>query len=501
MAANTQVESTRRPRTLALAAGGICSALALCMSRTFNGDFYLLLATGRFVSKHGFVYTDPFPTVANGRTWFNQQWLSELIFYWSHRLVGTIGLSILFALTLGAGLVLLFSILRQKGLPLLFVGATLYTGTAMMCIVHPRAAGFTFLAFAVLVSMVLGALRTNSHLLPELPGITRSGLASSPPRWNRLFASPTLWSISLFLLFALWANLHGGFLAGILFLGLVACGLSIDALRQPRIRRAEQLRFLSLYFILGTAIATLATAATPLGPEVYNYVLSFDNSAIELASKEWQPIFQSIPSTFVVFGSCLIVVGIWFCTPRPRQVLSLIVPLVMVITAILSFRNIIFIGPVILFQIGLCRPDVKHAIPRWIVPSLGSCAVAGVLVWAIILGPTRTPPDLRADLINYVVANPPKAGRIATAGGVGSYINWRSPKTPVMINGWLEHFSEQELRASYGVIRGTDRSTQTLDRWKINGVVTKESGAIEGLKAREFRVRYATPDGTYLVRD
>ena len=59
----------------------LVGALALCLDRVHNGDFYLSLTSGRFIAEHGFATHDPFSTVSQGGTWLNQQWLSELTFF------------------------------------------------------------------------------------------------------------------------------------------------------------------------------------------------------------------------------------------------------------------------------------------------------------------------------------------------------------------------------------------------------------------------------------
>src|SRR5215210_3735336 len=41
--------------------------------------------------------------------------------------------------------------------------------------------------------------------------------------------------------------------------------------------------------------------------------------------------------------------------------------------------------------------------------------------------------------------DPPENGRIVTYAGVGSYMLWRSPRAPVALKGWLEHFTPQQL--------------------------------------------------------
>jgi len=90
-------------------------ALSLCVDRGHNGDFYMSLLGGRFISAHGFVTHDPFPTVAQGGTWLNQQWLSEVAFFRAAGALGQTGLTVLYAGMLAAPLALLLWICRRKG--------------------------------------------------------------------------------------------------------------------------------------------------------------------------------------------------------------------------------------------------------------------------------------------------------------------------------------------------------------------------------------------------
>src|SRR3954454_16012422 len=144
------------PRTILLIAMltlGV-AAIALCLNRDLNGDLYLLLFSGRYVAHHGPVGYDPFPTIEHGREWLNQQWLSEVGFYGAERVVGTTGITILYALLLGGPLGLVLSAIRRKGIVPMLAVATLYV-PGILAIIHPRAAGLTLLLFAVLVLAIL----------------------------------------------------------------------------------------------------------------------------------------------------------------------------------------------------------------------------------------------------------------------------------------------------------------------------------------------------------
>ena len=78
-------------------------------------------------------------------------------------------------------------------------------------IVHPRAAGFSLSFSLLVVILALAWMRVET------------GPALSRLRW----AIP-----AALILFALWANLHGGFLAGLLLIAVVVVGLLLDGWRE-----------------------------------------------------------------------------------------------------------------------------------------------------------------------------------------------------------------------------------------------------------------------------
>jgi hypothetical protein len=165
-----------------------------------------------------------------------------------------------------------------------------------------------------------------------------------------------------------------------------------------------------------------------------------------------------------------------------------------------SVRNIIFVGPVLALQVAWTAPNRRPTRLQAPIAFAGAAAAAAALTIAAILGPARDDPTLGFPVADYAIAHPPKHGRIVTYAGVGSYINWRSPKTPVVINGWLEHFSAQELRDNYGILRAGADMRGALRRIDAGAVIAHVHTAIRRLEAAGFRPVFSTPQGTYLVR-
>jgi hypothetical protein len=456
----------------------LVGALALCLDRFHNGDFYLSLNSGRFIAEHGFATHDPFATMSQGGTWLNQQWLSELAFFRISEVFGPTGLTILYAVLITAPLALLLWICRRKGWRMLVAVAAFYF-PGVLAVVHPRAAGFTVLIFTLLVTLLVGLLGR---------GNARSGR-------RHVWWAP----LAILALFALWANLHGGFIAGFLLLGLATVGLAID-----RWRGIPESVPLGRVAVLGGAAvlaAAIVTVATPLGAAIWDYLLSFQNQAISLASTEWESAFSSpLAVVYLSLAACF-AAWMWVRSPQPRRATTLLVTAGFLVFAGYSVRNIIFIGPILALQVAWTAPNRGPTPLRGPVALFGAAAAAAALVWAVFLGPARDDPTLGFPVADYAIAHPPEKGRIVTYAGVGSYINWRSPHTRVVLNGWLEQYTPQELRDNYGVLRAwTSDLPGALRRIHAGAVITHVHSAIRELEAAGFRPEYSSPDGTYLVR-
>jgi hypothetical protein len=454
-------------------------ALALCLDRFHNGDYYLSLVSGRLVAQHGVVDHYPFATIAKGGTWLNQQWLSELAFFRISQVLGPTGLTVLYAVLITAPLALLLWLCRRKGWHML-VAVTAFYFPGLLAVIHPRAAGFTVVIFSLLVALLAVVWRGRA-------GADRE----RRPRW---------WvGVAIVALFALWANLHGGFIAGLLLLGLVTVGFAIDHWRG--IPGNLPLSRIAALALIGVLAAAAVTFATPLGAAIWSYLLSFQNQAISLASTEWGSAFGDPLALLYLALATGFAAWMWVRSPRPRRATTLLVTAGFLVFAGYSIRNIVFIGPVLALQVAWTAPNRSPGPLRWPVALAGSVAAAAALVVAAILGPARDDPTLGFPVADYAIAHPPEKGRIVTYAGVGSYINWRSPKTRVVLNGWLEHFTSQELRDNYGVLRnGAPDLRAALRRLKAGAVIAHVHSAITALEAAGYQPVYSTPQGTYLVR-
>jgi hypothetical protein len=196
-----------------------------------DGDTFLHIAAGNWIWTHGGVpRTDPFSFTRHGAPWVAHEWLAELVFSASYRLLGWSGV-----IALSAGAIALTYYLLARFLARALAAPTMLVGvTASFLLAAPH-----LLARPHVLTMPLLVVWVAAHERAR-----QEGRAPAP----LLLPAMTL-----------WANLHGGFVAG---LGLTAL-YALDALASAADRRARG-RSLRAWALFGAG-ALLAALATPFG--------------------------------------------------------------------------------------------------------------------------------------------------------------------------------------------------------------------------------------------
>jgi hypothetical protein len=200
-----------------------------------------MLANGRVIDTDVFSYTKP------GETWYAWEWLWDLAFGWLHQTFGMASVLAASLLVLGLTSALLFRLcLRHTRHPLIAFGVVFLANAASTVHWLARPHLFTLLFVVVLLTVLDRVEEGRTWLLWLLPALT-----------------------------ALWANIHGGFLAGIIILGAYGAGeaatglISADGTRlRPGLRKA------AIY--LGTAMLCLtASLANPHGYRLHVHIYRY----------------------------------------------------------------------------------------------------------------------------------------------------------------------------------------------------------------------------------
>jgi hypothetical protein len=225
----------------------------------------------------GWLREDPF-TQTHGRPpaeWYTNQWLGELPLWLGWRYAGLEGIAVVTAVVVGLTGRCLYAYLLRDGLtwPAALLWTTLgMVGTSVSWNARPNV--FTIL-------FVLITARACAWLAGETaaggPAADRGGVLPPPRVWL------------LVGLFVVWANVHGGFVAGLILLTLATL---VEAARcvgslTPRAREAAGRGAARLGLV--TAGCLLGTLVNPYGPWLYRWVflLLGDPFYMEL-HQEWR---------------------------------------------------------------------------------------------------------------------------------------------------------------------------------------------------------------------
>lgn len=225
-----------------------------------DSDPFLHIAVGRWIISHGAVpHHDVFSHSMPGTPWVPHEWIAEIATAWIFDHLGWTGLlittAILFALAMG---LLTHALLRYLQPTYALIGVVIAWG---MCFPHLLARPHVF-SFPLLVAWVAALVAARNE--------------------NR---APSYFAILIMLV---WANVHGGYMFGLVLAGLLAAEAIFDAPdRQTRFRAA---RIWSLFCLM----SLLATLVTPNG--IAGLLLPFNLTQMNIALSsisEWKsPNFQ-----------------------------------------------------------------------------------------------------------------------------------------------------------------------------------------------------------------
>lgn len=225
-------------------------------------DLWNNLRAGQIIlSTHHLTLYDSFSYTAFGHLWRNHEWLSQVAFAAAYNTLGVFGLKVLKLLCAAATISFLALGFAQTAAPARVQRAVLAV-TAMALL--PQIQFRPQLATFVLLSLVLALLARDTYR-----------------------TSSRLWP--LVLIFALWANLHGGYLVGVAAVATYAAVVTADELRRGQgWGRGARLAATA-------AACALATLANPDGIGIWRTVMtSITDPLVHKGLAEWQPLLSRI---------------------------------------------------------------------------------------------------------------------------------------------------------------------------------------------------------------
>ena len=238
--------------------------LSLAAVPPLDPDLWWHLANGRLIATTASIpHVDLYSFSAAGQAWVMHEWLADLGMYGLYQLGGLPLLVAIAALVVTAAAICLYQLLRRGGL-------------------HPTAAVGLTLVGALAGSTAWGARPQLLNLL--FTGVLLVGLSRYRDHQLRVWMLPPfIW---------LWANLHSGFLVGVIIGLLFVGGEAVDA----RLRRASamswpRIRALAIAVAAGGALAIV----NPFGIQTVLFPLgTLTSPLIQNNIQEWaSPDFHS----------------------------------------------------------------------------------------------------------------------------------------------------------------------------------------------------------------
>jgi len=396
-------------------AGAAVLLLLVCVQPLRDTDVWWHLALGRYITVHGIPAHEPFSFLPAAYPWVGQQWLYEVV------LAGLIGAGgpALASVVMGTAAVLAiviaaFALPRDARVP----GAWMAVAMVLSGLVMAQVLGVRGQVLSVLgLALVLLVVR----------------------RW-RDGRNGFLWLLPP--LFLVWANVHAGFIAGLMLLAatLLIVGRGASGAAPSR-------RHLGLALLASVA----ATLVNPAGPGIYPYILeTFTNPTLTQTIVEWaSPDFHNVWLRLFE-GEVILLVVLWVASGGPDAVDAAFAGGTLVAT-LFAQRNVSLFAVVAIPQVALygARAWRMHVAPRmsgrWrFAPRRAAvltltAAGAVALAVAVTLGPELTP-TAEADSVasrypvapaSYVAAH--YAGqRLYSIDTWGGYLVYRFPDQRVV---------------------------------------------------------------------
>jgi hypothetical protein len=446
-------------------------------SRTpLDSDLWWHLRSGQVMAETGKpLLTDVFSYTRYGQPWVNHSWLGEVVIYGIYRLAGWTGISawmgLMAALIAGILWVLL------PGGKFTRAGFILLASVACGPLFTPRPQLFSLVLLVLLIWLVSGWMRKSDR---------------------------RLWLILP--LFALWSNLHGGYMLGILYLLAGAAGCAMDGLEQSGSERILSLHQ-SGWLLAAAAGGYLSAAANPNGVQMW--LIPFQTVGVDILRQfiqEWaSPDFHSLETW--AYALYLLIILFTLFRKTDKTAFSQSIPACLfILLSLYARRNI---AAAVMVSLPLLvgyffQMDVPAFLNRLIPASwraywrryrsspgkelsrsqrrIINLLFAGLLgVFCFVKLAAVTHPVLMGafeskgfprDAVDYLISHSAsKDIRLYNTYNWGGYLIWKMPETPVFIDGRTDLFGDEILSQWLTITQASEGWQAQLNKWNIQQVI------------------------------
>lgn len=457
-----------------------------------DGDVARHLRIGSDILRTGHLPTrDTFSFSRAGEPFLPFEWGSEVLYGAAHRLAGIPGVGV-------------------------FAGLTIATTATLLVMFLVRLGAEPFLA---LLAGWVAAANSLIHFIAR-------------PHLFTLLAALALWYLLergtwrsvafIFPLFALWANLHGGFVYGFVMIAVYTAGSVAEWLlagRDPEwLTRAKR---------YGTAlgVAVLGSLLNPFGPRLLEHVFGFLGGSTylrEQIAEFWSPNFHTF--TGKIFLLTLIgLLGVLLLSRRRLNGPRLFLLGTGIAFALLAQRNISLFAvtavPAVALHLdadwrslrsGTFRRVRRAMAARETAAASGlwaAAAAAGVVWLALASGtmgsrrflPAGFSPDVfPVEAVRQLRARVP-SGRVFADLVWGGYLRYAWPEQKVFVDPGTDHYGPEIVRDQLRISRLEPGWRDTLRQWGFDTLLVPADSPLANALSRERGWQIWYCDGTAVV--
>jgi hypothetical protein len=306
-----------------------------------DGDTGYHIRAGEFIVQN---WTIPERDIFSFRSppipWVAHEWLSEVIMALVHSASGLTGIVIFFSFIIATAYLLLFKMLRQESRDVL-LGALIVCFAALSSTPH-------WLARPHIFSLALTVIWY--HLLNEFQYRQK----------NRLFLLP--------LLILIWVNLHGGYILGIVLLGIYVVGNLVASITNSG-PNAEHFLQNSKSLLLIMIVCILVSMINPQGYRIllFPFELTANTFLMDHVQEFLSPNFHKpLPFKYLL----LLLIAILACSRPTVNWIELILILMFIYMALYSVRYItlfaIITGPILIRLIDQMKLGLPTKVRRFL---------------------------------------------------------------------------------------------------------------------------------------
>lgn len=458
-----------------------------------DGDFWWHLKTGEYIlNTRSIPKTDLFSFTNYGRPWVAHEWLSEAIFYLIYSRLGFNALIIIFAILTALAFWIAFK--RSESHPLIGGFATLLGVWAVLPTIGVRPRVFTLLLSSVYLALLA--------------------------RYVRRGEGRYIWL--LVPLMALWANLHGGFLIGLVLIGLVIVGIPLDTWAKGEKLSSAWPRLKTLSIVLIACL--LAVILNPHGLWIYKFPFEIFMSPVQQqAIVDWfSPNFhqsEAVPLILLVF----LTIAALALSPKRVRPSELLLFLSTLYFTLKSQRHVAILALVAapmladylqnwiteksngkMFGVSPSATEQKSRMPLM----LGVLFLVPVIAFAAKLK-TTVLDEWRQELMKvplnavaHIKAQNITGNTFTDPNIWGGYVIWATPSNPVYIDGRIDMYGDDFVKEYLNIIWGGADWKEPFDRYGVRVVIIEPKSALsrELLETKEWSQVYQDEMAVVFVR-